>query len=291
MDAALPEEEQPADQQAFVVGQQQACQTRSEQGTPAAQVVGVRAQRDAQDLGTLAHEDHELLEPLAGHVVLHPGPVALGGAHALARRLGEAREEGLLVDARWEVETHHVDGGLEAFADVEAGRVHGRLLGGVGRALRVQEEVAGPPESCPVGQGGGPRGRRPPILVEMGRAATHDGLHAGQPGRPAQGRQRHVAVVEGQEAWLVAKAGAVGRPGRRLHDMATRDPDGPLVPGLRGLGLVTHDDVPPLAGAARRATAISRRRYLHLDSPHPERSAERSSPTVRGSSGRRMTRL
>ena len=114
MDAALPEEEQPADQQAVVVGQQQACQSGAEQGAPAAQVVGVRLERDAQDLGTLAHEDHELLEPLAGHVVLHPGPAALGGAHALARRLGEARQEGVLVGARREVETHDVDGGLEA---------------------------------------------------------------------------------------------------------------------------------------------------------------------------------
>ena len=213
--------------------------------------------------------------------------VALGGAHALARRLGEAREEGLLVDVRSEVETHHVDGGLEALADAEAGRVHGRLPGGVGRALRVQEEVAGTLASRPVGQGGGPRGRRRPILVEVGRSATHGGLDAGQPGRPTQRRQRHVAVVEGQEAWLVAKARAVGRPGRRLHDMATPDAARPARPS------------PPGPGARRsRRRAAARRRsrwdrqpasrlHSHGDSPHPERSAERSSPMVRGSSGRR----
>ena len=179
---------------------------------------------DAQDLGTLAHEDDELLEPLAGHVVLHPGAGALGGAHALARRLGEAREEGRPrpMPGRKSRRMTWMDGSRPS-ADARS------------RPRPWPPPRRGRPGAPGPGRGRGPPGvvpsrpgrrpARPPTAPSSSRWAGPRRTMASTPGSPGvrrSSRQRHVAVVEGQEAWLVAQAGTVGGPGRRLHDVAAR---------------------------------------------------------------------
>ena len=179
-----------------------------------------------------------------------------------------------------EVEAHDVDARVQLVRDPGSDRVHRCLVGRVGVALGVEEQVARPDRACPAGEDGGALRESRRREVGMGRPTSDDRLDAGQPRRAAQEHERDATVIELDESRLVTLGRAIRRPGRALVHVPAGWPDGPLVPLRRG----DRGD-PEARDAASGYGALS------AGLAHRRWSAARTTSTVICSSARRMSRL
>ena len=148
MDAAVDVDEEPADELAFVLGHEQPREAGIHERAPAAQVALALLEADAEDVGALAQERRDALEALAatGPRGRSRSPRPPGSAGVSTSRGRPRASRSVLA---LEVEAHDVDARVELVGDAEAGRVHRGLVGRVGVALGVEEQVARPDPARP----------------------------------------------------------------------------------------------------------------------------------------------